>query len=104
MMLKLVFFVPIDSAEKVKEAVFSVGAGRLGNYSQCSFEVKGVGQFKPISGAKPAIGTLNQIERVDELRVEILCSSENILKSIEKLKISHPYEEVAYEVYKIEQY
>ncbi len=100
-MYKLIFFVPINSATDVKDAIFSTGAGSLGNYSHCSFESKGVGQFKPLAGSSPSIGSIDEIERVDELKIEILCSENNIKEAIQSLKISHPYEEVAYEVYKV---
>ena len=100
-MYKLIFFVPINSATVVKDAIFSTGAGSLGNYSHCSFESKGVGQFKPLAGSSPSIGSIDEIERVDELKIEILCSENNIKEAIQSLKISHPYEEVAYEVYKV---
>ncbi len=98
-MYKLIFFVPIQSAEEVKNAIFNSGGGRLGNYSHCSFETSGVGQFLPNKMANPAIGEIGEIERVDELKVEILCEDIEVVKSsIQALKDSHPYEEPAYEV------
>ena len=103
-MFKLVFFVPLDDAEKVKSAIFKTGAGSIGNYSHCSFETQGVGQFKPLSGSNPAIGKQDHLERVTELRVEILCTQNQIQLAVDALKISHPYEEPAYEVYKLESF
>lgn len=100
-MFKLVFFVPLNDAEKVKEAIFNTGAGSLGNYSHCSFEVKGTGQFKPLSGSHPTIGKLNETHRVEELRVEILCEKKDLKEAINALKKSHPYEEPAFEVYEL---
>lgn len=100
-MYKLVFYVPIDEAEKVKAAVFQTGAGSIGNYSHCSWETKGVGQFRPLNGSSPAIGQIDSLERVDELRVEILCSEESLRSAIAAMKSAHSYEEVAYEVYKL---
>lgn len=101
-MFKLIFFVPTSDAHKVKEAIFKTGAGSLGKYSHCSFESKGIGQFKPLAGSSPTIGAVGQLERVEELRVEILCSPENIQAAVGALKSSHPYEEPAFEVYKVE--
>ncbi len=101
-MYKLIFFVPKDDAERVKKAVFKTGAGKLGNYDNCSFETTGVGQFRPVEGSNPSIGELNKLEKVIELKVEILVSPENISNSIKELKNSHPYEEPAYEVIKLE--
>ena len=103
-MFKLIFFVPKLNAESVKSSIFKTGAGKLGNYSHCSFEMSGTGQFKPLQGSNPTIGQVDKIEKVDELRIEILCSPDNIDQAIAALKSSHPYEEPAYEVYKLEKY
>lgn len=100
-MYKLIFYVPVNDAEKVKSAIFVTGAGTLGNYSHCSWETQGVGQFKPLVGSNPSIGQQYSLERVDELRVEILCTDKNLRSAIVALKDAHPYEEVAFEVYKI---
>ena len=97
-MFKLIFYVPESAVEKVKSAVFATGAGTLGNYSSCSWQTMGVGQFKPLEGANPAIGSKNIVERVEEFRVEILCSESQIKPAITALKAAHPYEEVAFEV------
>ncbi len=102
-MYKLSFFVPVESAEKVKSAVFLTGAGRIGCYDQCSWETLGTGQFRPLSGSRPAIGTRGKIEHVSELKVEMVCSGECISKALAALKQAHPYEEPAYEVYRLEQ-
>lgn len=101
-MYKLVFYVPAVSSEGVKEAIFATGAGHIGNYSHCSWETEGMGQFKPLEGANPTIGKINDIERLPELRVEILCEDKNIKEAISALKLAHPYEEVAFEVISIE--
>ncbi len=103
-MYKLVFYVPIDEAEIVKDAVFNAGAGTIGNYKQCSFEVKGIGQFMPLEGSNPKIGEIHQLEKVEELRVEMLCNPSKIHEVLKALKRSHPYEEVAYEVYNLESF
>ena len=97
-MYKLVFYVPVRDADSVKNSIFLTGAGQIGNYSNCSWETEGIGQFKPLSGSNPSIGSQNELERVAELRVEILCEVHNIKSAIKALKSSHPYEEPAYEV------
>lgn len=72
---KLVFFSPIDSTETVKHAIFATGAGSFpgGKYTNCAFQTLGTGQFKPVGDANPAIGSVGQIEQVEEHRVEIMC-------------------------------
>ena len=98
-MKKIVFYVPLDDADAVKEALFSVGAGRIGNYEKCSFEAQGVGQFRPLNGANPTIGKVDQIESVKELRVEMICEDHLLNEAIKELKNSHPYEEPAIDVF-----
>ncbi len=98
---KLIFFVPVSHAEIVKSAVFTSGAGSLGNYSECSFETQGIGQFKPNDQAKPYIGSENLVQKVTEMRIEILCTDQNIKQAVKNLKESHPYEEPAYEIYSL---
>jgi hypothetical protein len=90
------FYVPKESANSVKEAMFKAGAGKIGDYEMCSWECEGVGQFKPINSANPYIGELNKLQKVNELKVEMVCKEENLKDAINALKFSHPYEEVAY--------
>ena len=101
-MYKLIFYAPKNACEKIKKSVFSTGAGRLGNYEQCSFEISGTGQFKPARGANPYLGKVGELERVEELKVEILCSEETIRPALKALHDSHPYEEPAWEVLAVE--
>ena len=101
-MYKLHFFVPVEDKERVKEALFALGVGRYENYSHCSFETLGTGQFKPINSANPHIGSLEKLERVEEYKVEMICPETLIVEAVKRLKEVHPYEEVAYEVIKIE--
>lgn len=102
---KLAFYVPIAHAVAVKRAIFATGAGSIGNYRNCAFQVKGEGQFSPMEGANPAIGEVGKEETVEEYKVEILCSDEeNTRNAVKELKKAHPYEEVAYEVYKVEDF
>ncbi len=101
-MYKLCFFVPAAFAEKVKQAVFETGAGRLGNYENCAWQTSGQGQFKPLAAATPFIGSKGQLEYVEELRVELLCTEDNVRNAVAALKRAHPYECAAYDVVKLE--
>ena len=100
-MYKLVFYVPESHLEKVKSAIFATGAGRIGDYDQCCWQVLGQGQFRPLSGSQPYIGSENQLEVVDECRVELVCEDGFILQAVDALKESHPYEEPAYDVWQL---
>ncbi|ASP40077.1 NGG1p interacting factor NIF3 [Bacterioplanes sanyensis] len=100
-MHKLVFYVPQDDAEEVKQAVFAVGAGKLGNYAECCWQTLGQGQFRPLNGANPAIGEVGALEQVIELRVEMLCPDDLLNAALAALKSAHPYEEPAYEAWPV---
>lgn len=97
-MYKIVFFVPVKAAQKVMNACFDAGAGKIGNYDRCCFYSAGVGQFRPLEGSDPHLGKLNNLEKVKELRVEMVCLDHKIRDVIHALKESHPYETPAYEV------
>ncbi|MGB0203849.1 MAG: NGG1p interacting factor NIF3 [Neptuniibacter sp.] len=101
-MYKLSFFVPDDALEVVKQAVFKIGAGQIGNYDCCSWQTLGQGQFRPLEGSNPHIGSQNQIETVEEWKVELVCEDELIHKAVAAMKQAHPYEEPAYDVWKLE--
>ncbi|KAL8405577.1 hypothetical protein RB596_004446 [Gaeumannomyces avenae] len=103
---KLVFFTPPVDLPKVKAAIFETGAGTIGEYTHCCFTTSGMGQFKPGAAANPHIGqTGGGLEEVAEEKCEILCSGrEQTCSAVEALKSAHPYEEPAYEVYKLEDF
>jgi hypothetical protein len=101
-MYKLAFFVPLEDAEGVKEAVFVTGAGRIGDYEACCFETRGTGQFRPLDGASPHIGQVGDLEKVEEVKVEMVCRDDLIHDAIEALRAAHPYEEPAFDVWKLE--
>ncbi|MCE8019468.1 NGG1p interacting factor NIF3 [Halomonas sp. MCCC 1A11036] len=101
-MYKLAFFVPLADAEAVKDAVFVTGAGRIGDYEACCFETRGTGQFRPLDGASPHIGQVGDLEKVEELKVELVCEDHLIRDAIEALRAAHPYEEPAFDVWKLE--
>ncbi|KAF9352174.1 hypothetical protein BGX26_009950 [Mortierella sp. AD094] len=98
---KIVFFVPENSKELVKERLFAIGAGRDSKYDKCSFETSGIGQFRPLKESRPYIGEEGVLEKVPEYRVEMLCKEDIIRDAIRELISAHPYEEPAYEVYEI---
>ncbi len=102
MNVKVVVFVPETHADILRKAIGDVGAGKIGNYSHCSFSVKGKGRFLPLGGAKPAIGIVGTSEEVDEERIEFVCDKENVEKVIVAMKNVHPYEEMAFDVYPLE--
>lgn len=99
---KLTVFVPLDHKEKVREALFSAGAGNIGDYQECSFEVAGTGTFKPVNNATPFEGETDKRSRVPEVRLEVLVSSHQLRNVVSSMKSAHPYEEVAYEIYTIQ--
>jgi hypothetical protein len=101
-MYKLIFFVPVSHKELVKNAVFAAGAGKIGNYDCCSFESIGLGQFRALSGSNPYLGQQDILEKLEEYKVEMVCQSEHIKAAVAALVSSHPYETVAYEVYRVE--
>jgi hypothetical protein len=100
-MYHIAFYVPETHVEIVKESLFGAGAGTIGNYERCSFEYRGLGQFKPLPGAKPFIGSEGQLEVVPELKVELVCKNEFLKAAIVALHSSHPYETPAYYVTEI---
>lgn len=102
-MYKLRFTVPKTNCEATKNALFELGLGRLGNYDCVSFELPITGQFRPLAGAKPHIGQHNNIEKVEELLVEMLCPQKLAAQAKSCLVKNHPYEEPAYEFIKLEQ-
>lgn len=103
-MFKLCFYVPQSHLEQVKQAVFDAGAGRIGNYEHCCWQIEGLGQFRPLSGSNPAVGQLDRLETVIEYRVEMVCKKELIKNVVAALKSAHPYEEPAYDVVQISEF
>jgi hypothetical protein len=97
-MFQINFYVPKSHAESVKLAMFGAGAGKIGNYECCSFEVAGVGQFKPMTGADPFVGNIGCLELVDEVKIEMVCAKALIREAVRALKGAHPYEAPAYHV------
>ena len=100
--VKFVVFVPLSHADIVRQALGEAGAGKIGNYDFCSFSTRGIGRFRGNEKTKPAMGEALEYESVEEERVEVVVPREILTKVIEKVKSVHPYEEVAFDIYPIE--
>ncbi|MEO9222396.1 MAG: Nif3-like dinuclear metal center hexameric protein [Mycobacteriaceae bacterium] len=98
---KVSTMVPAANAERVKAALFEAGAGRLGDYTEAAFTVRGTGQFRPGAEAQPAIGAVGRLEYVSEDRIEVVAPRALRRRVITALLAAHPYEEPAYEVLEI---
>ncbi len=101
-MYKLGFYVPQSHLESVKQALFDAGAGRIGDYEHCCWQVLGEGQFRPMAGSQPFVGKQGETEKVVEYRVELVCSTAHARAVVAALKLSHPYEEPAWDLVKLE--
>lgn len=101
-LLKLVVFVPEDYAGAVREALARSGAGWIGNYSDCTFNLRGTGTFRPLEGTNPFTGSTGHLEQVEEVRIETVVKKEEVPKVVKAMLEAHPYEEVAYDLYPLE--
>ena len=99
---KLAVYVPNTHVDKVKNALYNSGAGNIGNYSHCSFSTQGIGSFKPLDNSNPYIGSLGEVELVEEVKIEIIVPQKVLGGVISSMISAHPYEEVAYDIYKLE--
>ena len=97
--LTLVVFVPEAHADAVRQAMGKAGAGRIGQYSYCSFSSKGTGRFQPGSAAQPASGRVGEINLVSEERIEVYCQASQVPAIVAAIKQVHPYEEVVIDLY-----
>ncbi len=97
-MYMLVFHVPEDHLESVKQAVFAAGAGSLNGYEQCCWQVLGTGQFVPAEGANPFLGSIGSKELVSEYRVETTVDEQHLKRVVEALISAHPYEVPSYHI------
>lgn len=96
--LKLITYVPQSHIETIRDALCQAGAGHIGNYSECSFISSGIGTFKPLTGTKPHIGSENNLEYVEEDKIEVIVNKNQLSKILAVLKNAHPYEEIAYDI------
>ncbi len=99
---KLVTFVPIKHAETVRTAIFNAGAGNIGNYESCSYNTNGKGTFKAGINANPFVGKIGKLHTETETRIETIFPTHLKNKVLEALYLSHPYEEIAYDIYSLE--
>jgi hypothetical protein len=97
--VKIVVFVPKTHTNIVRQAMGDAGAGKIGNYSHCSYSSDGVGRYKPLDDAKPFIGEVGKSEDVKEERIEFVCDKDKAKEVIAAMKKVHPYEEVAFDIY-----
>jgi hypothetical protein len=96
-MYKLTVYIPESHLEVVKDALFAAGAGRYAAYDRCCWQVLGQGQFRPLAGSDPFIGTQDQEERLPEYRVEMICADDVVAAVTDALRAAHPYEEPAFD-------
>lgn len=96
---KWVVMVPTADTAPVRDALFAAGAGELGDYRECSWTVTGDGQFRPLPGATPALGTVGEVEAVREDRVEVIAPRKARSRILAALRAAHPYEEPAFDVF-----
>jgi hypothetical protein len=98
---KIAVYTPLEAVERVMAAASEAGAGNIGNYSHCSFQTSGQGTFMPKNGARPHTGAVGKLERVDEIRIEMLVPEREIKGVVAAILDAHPYEEVAYDVFPV---
>jgi len=101
-MYKICYFVPETHLEKTKQALFDVGVGCIGDYDSCAWQCRGRGQFRPLEGSRPFLGRKGALEIVDEFKVELVCREDLVRQAVFALKQAHPYEEPAYEIYRMQ--
>ena len=99
---KLVWFVPAEALDSTRDAVFGAGAGRIGEYERCSWYTAGTGTFLGSDETDPAVGESGREEHVPELRVETVVPAERLDAVVAALRLAHPYEEPAYDLYPLE--
>jgi len=102
MLRRLITFAPVDKAELVRNSIFEAGAGHIGNYSECSFNSEGTGTFKAGKGADPYVGEIGERHHENETKIEIVYPFYLENQVVEALIKNHPYEEVAYDIFTME--
>lgn len=101
-MYRLDVYVPASHADTVKTALFSAGAGRIGRYDCCCFQVSGIGRFRPLAGSTPFLGQAGEIESVPEIKLELLCPDHQMPAILAALKAAHPYETPAFQYWEVQ--
>ncbi|MCX7986834.1 MAG: Nif3-like dinuclear metal center hexameric protein [Bacteroidales bacterium] len=101
-LVKIVTFVPNSHATAVREALFEAGAGHIGNYDSCSYNIHGEGTFRGLSGSNPFVGEPHKLHFESEVRIETICPRHILSQVIKAMLKAHPYEEPAYDIYPID--
>lgn len=99
MKIKLVVFAPVTHTDIVRKALGKAGAGQIGDYTFCSFSVVGKGRFIPSDNTNPYVGNADNLEVVEEERIEVICDRSDAKTIIAAMRQAHPYEEVAFDIY-----
>ena len=99
---QMLIYVPSEYAEKVKEALFEAGAGNIGFYDECSFSAEGKGSFRPLDGSQPFSGENGKREIADEVAISVIFESYKRNEILQAARQAHPYEEVAYQIYPLQ--
>ncbi|WP_422486507.1 Nif3-like dinuclear metal center hexameric protein [Gudongella sp. DL1XJH-153] len=100
-LVKVAVYVPETHQNKILEALSESDAGHIGNYSECSFTVRGTGRFKPQAGSNPFLGSTGRLESVAEVRIETIVKKDLLQRTMDMIKEEHPYEEVAFDIFPI---
>ena len=103
-MFKICVYVPEEVGENGKQALFEAGAGRIGNYDSCCWQTDGSGQFRPLSGSNPTVGSHDTIEHIREVKIELVCEDVLGKTAVSAMRETHPYEEPAFDVWKLADY
>lgn len=101
-LFKLIVYVPTSHIDEVRQAFHEGGAGHIGNYSHCTFQTEGHGTFKPLEGSDPYSGTQHELSIVEEVRMESIVPEQNLSNVLQEVRRAHPYEEVAYDLYQLQ--
>ncbi|GAH98626.1 unnamed protein product [marine sediment metagenome] len=98
---KFAVYVPVKHADKVSQAIFKAGAGKIGKYTETSFNISGKGTFKPMEGTNPFMGKIGERENVEEIKIETVVAERDLDSVVQAMKDNHPYEEPAFDVYEL---
>lgn len=96
--VKMQIFVPVEYSDRVRVAIGEAGGGKMGNYSHCVSVTRSTGYFMPLKGAKPAIGEMGKLEKVEEDKLEFICERYEVEKIMREVEKVHPYEEIACDI------
>ena len=98
---KFAVYVPTQYADKISQSIFKAGAGKIGKYTETSFNISGKGTFKPMEGTNPFVGKIGKREEVQEIKIETVIAERDLDSVIQVMKDNHPYEEPAYDIYEL---